>query len=126
MMDVRPIETEADHAWALREVEAYFDREPAPGTPDAARFSVLVTLIEAYEEKTWPIDPPEAIDALHEYLAWRGLGQEDLGRILGSPSLAGAVLDRKTGLTMEQAWRLHQELGIPADILLRPVPLAAE
>ena len=126
MMDVRPIETEADYRWALDQVTPYFDHEPAPGTPEAARFSVLFTLIEAYEDKACPIDMPDPAEALPEILAWRGLNEDDLGRILGSAAAAAAILARKAALTMDQARILHLQLGIPADLLLRPTVLAAE
>ena len=54
-MDVRPLTTEADYDWALAEVAAYFDNQPAPGTPEAARFDVLAALVEHYEARHWPI-----------------------------------------------------------------------
>jgi len=119
-MDVRPVETEADYDWALKEIEAYFDRDPAPGTAEAARFSVLAALIGAYEDKHWAIEAPDPIDAIREVMAQRGLKSADLSRVLGSRSRASEVLNRKRGLTMEQAWKLHVAWGIPADILLRP------
>ena len=52
---IRPIGTEADYDWALKEIEPYFAREPKRGTPQADRFDVLAALIEAYEAKHWPI-----------------------------------------------------------------------
>jgi HTH-type transcriptional regulator/antitoxin HigA len=119
-MDIRPIENEADYDWALREVERYFDAEPAPETPEAARFSVLSTLIAAYEDKRWPIEAPDPIDAIREVMREKSLKPADLGRILGSRSRASELLNRKRGLTMDQAWKLHQEWRIPAEILLRP------
>ena len=45
-MEIRPIHTDDDYKIALREVSAYFDSEPAPGTPDGDRFEVLLTLVE--------------------------------------------------------------------------------
>ena len=51
MMDIRHIRTETDYEWALKEIEAYFAHEPAFGSPEAERFDVLATLIEAYEDK---------------------------------------------------------------------------
>lgn len=125
-MDVCPIQTEADHRWALDQVTPYFDHEPAPGTPEAARFSVLSTLIEAYEDETCPIEMPDPADALPEILAWRGLNEDDLGRILGSPAAAAAILARKAALTIDQARILHEQPSIPADLLLRPAILAAK
>lgn len=57
-MDVRPLATEADYDWALAEIAACFNDQPAPGTPDAARFDVLAALIEHYEARYWPIPRP--------------------------------------------------------------------
>jgi HTH-type transcriptional regulator/antitoxin HigA len=57
-MNVRPIRTEADYDWALKEIARYFDVQPKPGTAEGDRFDVLATLIEAYEEKHWPSGSP--------------------------------------------------------------------
>lgn len=59
-MKIKPIRTNADYDAALRAIEKYFDRPPRKGTPEADRFDVLATLIEANERKRWPIDPPTA------------------------------------------------------------------
>ncbi len=61
---IRPLRSEADYDAALDEIERYFDNEPKPGTPDADRFDLLALVIEDYERKRWPIDPPEPIDAI--------------------------------------------------------------
>jgi HTH-type transcriptional regulator/antitoxin HigA len=119
-MDIRPIKTEADYDWALAEIERYFERTPAPGSPEAARFDVLATLIEAYEARAWPIAAPDPISAIEEVMERRSLRQADLARLLGSRSRASELLRRKRGLTMEQAWKLHVEWNIPAEVLLRP------
>ena len=63
-MNIRPIKSERDYDWALREIERYFEREPRRGTPDADRFDILATLIESYEARYWPIDPPDPIEAI--------------------------------------------------------------
>jgi HTH-type transcriptional regulator / antitoxin HigA len=119
-MDIRPIKTEADYDWALAEIEKYFVKEPAVGSPAAARFDVLAALIEAYEARVWPIEAPDAIDAIRETMEVRHLGQADLAEVLGSRSRASELLRRKRTLTMEQAWKLHQVWHIPAEALLRP------
>ena len=67
-MEIRPIHTEDDYKTALREVSAYFDNEPAPDTPDGDRFEVLLTLVEAYETKHYPIDLPDPVEAIDS--AW--------------------------------------------------------
>lgn len=56
-MDIRPIHTEADHQAALKAVSGYFDQEPEPGTDDADRFEILLTLIQAYEARHFPAEP---------------------------------------------------------------------
>ena len=119
-MDIRPIKTEADYDWALREVEQYFEHEPVLGSEGAKRFDVLSALIESYEAKCWPIEMPDPIAAIQEVMERRSLGQADLARLLGSRSRASEILSRKRALTMDQAWMLHVEWHIPAEILLRP------
>jgi HTH-type transcriptional regulator/antitoxin HigA len=119
-MDVRPIRTEADYDWALKAIEPYFQREPKRGTPEADRFDVLAALIEAYEARHWPVEPPDAVEAIRFRMEMGGFGQADLARLFGSRSRASEILRRKRPLTLEQAWKLHHEWQIPAESLLRP------
>lgn len=119
-MDIRPIKTEADYDWALAEIERYFDNTPPPGSPEAARFDVLAALIEAYEARVWPIEAPDSVSAIVAVMEARALRQADLARLLGSRSRASELLHRKRPLTMDQAWKLHHEWKIPAEVLLRP------
>jgi len=119
-MDVRPIRTEADYDWALKAIEPYFQLEPKRGTPEADRFDVLAALIEAYEARHWPVEPPDAVEAIRFRMEMGGFGQADLARLFGSRSRASEILRRKRPLTLEQAWKLHHEWQIPAESLLRP------
>ena len=123
MIDIRPLKTEADYDWALKEIERYFEEEPDPGTPDADRFDLLALVIEDYENKHWPIDPPAAPEALRARMEQMGLRQKDLAALLGSKARASEVLNRYRHLTLEQAWTLHREWRIPAEVLIRPYPL---
>jgi HTH-type transcriptional regulator/antitoxin HigA len=118
-MDVRPIRTEADYDRTLAEIAPYFQREPEPGTPEADRFDVLATLIAAYEREHWPIDPPDAVDAIRYRMEQAGYTQADLAKLIGSRPRASEILNRKRGLTMEMAWKLHREWNIPAECLIR-------
>jgi HTH-type transcriptional regulator/antitoxin HigA len=61
-MEIKPIRTEADYEAALEEVERLWGAEP--GTPEGDRFAVLLTLAEAYEERQYPILPPDPIEAI--------------------------------------------------------------
>jgi HTH-type transcriptional regulator / antitoxin HigA len=56
---IRPIRTETEYDEALEEIERYFEREPKPGTPEADRFDLLALIVEDYERKRWPFDPPQ-------------------------------------------------------------------
>jgi len=117
-MPLKPIRTRADHDRALAEIERLMGAKR--GSPQADRLEVLAALVAAYEVIHDPIDLPEPIAAIEAHMSDRGLGQADLARLLGSRSLASAILNRKRPLTMEQAWKLHKEWHIPADALLRP------
>lgn len=119
-MDIRPIRTEADYDWALAEIEVYFDNEPGLGTPEADRFDVLFALVESYEEKHWPIDAPDAVSAIRNWMELHGYSQSDLSAVLGSRSRASEVLNRKRPLTLGMAYALHQNWKIPAEILIQP------
>lgn len=118
-MDIRPIRNEADYDAALAEIEQYFEHEPEPGTPQADRFDVLATLIEAYEREHWPIDPPDAVDAIRYRMQQAGYTQADLAEVIGSRPRASEILRRKRGLTMAMAWKLHTKWHIPAESLIR-------
>ena len=120
---VRVLRSEADYDAALEEIERYFEREPEPGTPDADRFDLLALIIEDYDRKRWPIEPPDAIDAIP---LPHGDGRLYPGRSRPparfAPARASDVLKGKRPLTISMAWRLHREWGIPAEALIAPPP----
>jgi HTH-type transcriptional regulator/antitoxin HigA len=118
----RPLRSEADYDAALDEIERYFEKEPKPGTPEADRFDLLALIIEDYERKRWPIEPPDAIDAIRYRMEMSNYTQADLGRLLGSRQRASDILTGKRPLTMRMAWRLYREWGIPAEALIAPPP----
>jgi HTH-type transcriptional regulator / antitoxin HigA len=117
---IRPLHSEADYDVALNEIERYFENEPKPGTLEADRFDLLALIIEDYERKRWPIEPPDTIEAIRYRMETGGYTQADLGRLLGSRQRASDILTRKRPLTMRMAWRLHREWGIPAEALIAP------
>ena len=117
---IRPLRSEADYDAALVEIERYFEKEPKRGTPAADHFDLLALVIEDYERKNWPIDPPDPVAAIRYRMETGGLTQTDLGRLLGSRQRASDILSHKRRLTMQMAWKLHREWDIPADALLKP------
>jgi HTH-type transcriptional regulator/antitoxin HigA len=122
-MEIRPIRTEADYKAALSEVSAYFDNEPAPGTPDGDRFEILLTLVEAYEAKCYPIDLPDPIEAIKFRMDQAGLTPKDLAPAIGRLNRVYEILNRKRPLTLNMIWKLHKKLGIPAECLIQPPKL---
>ena len=117
-MNIHPIRTKADSKRALREVSAYFDNEPEPGSADGDRFEILTTLVEAYEAKHFPIDAPDPIEAIRFRMEQGGLTVKDLVPSIGQPNRVYEVLNRKRGLTLEMIRNLHRNLGIPAESLI--------
>jgi HTH-type transcriptional regulator / antitoxin HigA len=124
-MDMRAIRTEADYDWALAEIEPYFERQPEPGSPEADRFDVLAALVKVYEDQHHPIEAPDPVETIREWMALRGLRQSDLAALFGSKSRASEVLNRKRPLTMEMVFKLSRDWGIPAEALIAPYDLAA-
>lgn len=126
-MEIRPIRTEEDYKVTLRQVSEYFDHEPIPGSPEGDRFEVLLTLVEAYEAKHYPIDLPDPVEAIKFRMDQAGLTPKDLVPAIGRLNRVYEILNRKRPLTLNMIWKLHQELGIPAESLIKPakLPLAA-
>lgn len=124
-MNIRPIRTDADYKAALREVSTYFDQEPEPGTPDGDRFEILLTLVEAYEARHFPIEHPDPVEAIKFRMEQAGLSPKDLVPAIGRLNRVYEILARKRPLTLKMIWRLHEKLGIPAESLIRPPAAAA-
>jgi len=117
-MDIRPVRTKADHRAALKEVERLWEAEP--GTPDGDRVDVLVTLIEAYEAKHFPIPAPDPIAAIEFMMEQKGLTRRDLEPAIGSRGRVSEVLTRKRPLTLPMVRELSALLQIPAAVLVQP------
>jgi HTH-type transcriptional regulator / antitoxin HigA len=117
-MQIKPIKTKADHRAALKEIERLMDAKP--GTPAGDRLDILTTLVERYESQHEPIEPPDPIDALLYYMESRDLKRRDLEPYLGSRARVAEVLNRRRPLTIEMIRKLHNGLGISANVLIRP------
>ncbi len=116
-MDIKPIRTKADHKAALKAIELLMNARA--NTPESDRLDVLVTLIEAYERIHYPMDFPDAVEAIKFAMEQNGLAAKDLEPMIGRLNRVYEVLNRKRGLTLKMIWRLHQGLGIPAESLLK-------
>lgn len=118
-MEIKPIRTKADYQEALREIEQAWGAKQ--GTPEGDRLDVLATLVEAYEQKHFPIDAPDPIEAIRFRLAQQGLDARALVGVIGGRSRVYEVMHRKRALSLEMIRRLNQRFGIPAEVLIRPV-----
>ena len=126
MMDnIRPIRTEDDYDWALREIARYFDDQPAIGSREADRFDVLAALIEDYENRHYPISAPDPVSAIQAHMQMADLKQTALAEILGSRSRASEVLNRKRALTLDMVQKINRAWKIPAEILVQPYHLSS-
>ena len=97
VVKIRPIRTDKDHAGALHRIEALMDAEP--GTAAADELDVLATLVEAYEDRHFPIDEPDPIEAIRFRMDQSGLTRRDLERLhraarprFGSAQSSAAVI----------------------------------
>lgn len=119
-MQIRPIRTDADYKATLKEVSHLMESDPDLGTPEGDRLDVLVTLVQAYEAKHYPIDLPDPIEAIKFRMEQAGLTAKDLEPMIGQRNRVYEILNRKRALTLPMIWKLHQQLGIPAESLIRP------
>lgn len=118
-MEIKPIKTKADYRAVLKEIEPLMMAKA--NTPEGERLDVLVTLVEAYERKHYPIDPPDPIEAIKFEMERRGLTVKDLVPMIGGTNRIYEILNRKRPLSLKMIWRLHKTLGIPAESLIRPM-----
>jgi HTH-type transcriptional regulator / antitoxin HigA len=116
--ELKPIRTETDYEAALGQVERLWGA--LSGTPDGDRLDILATLIDAYETEHYPMDPPDPIEAIKFRMEQQGLTRKDLEPIIGTRTRVAEVLNRKRGLSIDMIRRLHERLGISADVLIRP------
>jgi HTH-type transcriptional regulator / antitoxin HigA len=116
MMNIRPIKTEEDYHNAISRIETLWGAKK--DTPEGDELDLLVTLVESYEMKHYPIVPPDPIDAIKFRMEQMGLTNSDMERYLGSQSRVSEVLNRKRTLSLGMIKSLYKGLKIPAEILL--------
>jgi HTH-type transcriptional regulator/antitoxin HigA len=116
-MEIKPIRTKADYRAALKEIEALMSAERH--TPEGERLDVLVTLVEAYESRHHPLDLPDPVEAIRFRMEQKGLTPKDLVPFIGRINRVYEVLSRRRPLTLAMIQRLHSELGIPAESLIK-------
>ena len=118
MVSVNPIRTEEDYDAALTRLSEIFQAEI--GTPEGDERDILVDLIECYEDRHYPIEPPtDPIASIEFEMDQRGLTLHDLAPYIGGLGKVTAVMSRQEDITMSMARALHKHLGIDAETLLQ-------
>lgn len=111
------IKTEEDYDLALSRIEDLMDAEA--NSPEAEELELLATLVELYENDHYAMDFPEPVEAIKFRMEQLGLNQQNLVPLIGSKSKVSEVLNKKRPLTLSMMRSLHENLGIPAEILLQ-------
>lgn len=120
-MNIKPIKTKRDYEAALKRIAGLMIS--SKNTPKGDELDVLATLVDAYEQKHFPIDNPDPIAAIEHRMEALGFERKDLAPILGSKSRVSEVLSRKRKLTMEMVRNLNAKMGIPARTLIQDYEL---
>ena len=115
-MTIKPIKTERDYEKALKKIEKLWDAKP--DTVRGDRLNVLVTLVEAWEQRHYRMDPPDPIEAIKFRMEQLELKPSDLADILGGRNRVSEILNKKRKLTVEMMRSLRKRLAIPAESLL--------
>lgn len=115
-MDIKPIRSKADYRAALKAVESLMGAKAR--SPEGDRLDVLVTLIEGYERQHFPMDLPDAVEAIKFRMEQQGLTARDLEQFIGPSGRVSEVLNRKRPLSLAMIRRLHDGLKIPYESLL--------
>ena len=117
-MNIKPIKTKADYRATLSEVETLMGAKAK--SVDGERLDILVTLVEAYERKHFPLEHPDPVEAIKFQMDQKGLTPKDLEPMIGRLNRVYEILNYKRPLTLKMIWNLHRGLGIPAESLIRP------
>ena len=116
-MEIKPIKTAADHRAALREIDQLWNAQP--DTPEGDRVDMLITLVDAWEDKHEPIGPPDPIEAIKLRMEEQDLTRKDMETYLGSRQRVSDILNRKRPLSLTMIRKLSRGLGIPAEVLIQ-------
>ena len=115
-MNIHPIKTERDYDSALDEIERLWG---APeDTPEGDYLDVLLVLVDNYESKYHPIDPPDPVEAIKFRMEQLNITRKDLEQIIGSRWRVSEIFSRKRTLTLPMIRRLHNTLNIPLESLV--------
>ena len=115
-MKPKILKTGEEYKAALKLVERLMDAEQ--GTPDEDDLELWSLLVEEYENRHFPMDPPDPIEAIRFRMDQMGLRQKDLTKYISAKSKVSEIMNRKRPLSLSMIRSLHKHLGIPAEVLV--------
>lgn len=115
-MEIGPIKTNKDYEIALNRLDELMDAKR--GTPEGDEHEILATLIDAYEDRRFPIDTPNPVAAIKFRMEQLGYSRRDLEPFIATRARVSEVLNRKRGLSIRQIRQLHAGLNIPLENLI--------
>lgn len=115
-MELKPIKTDADYRAALKRLEQVFDAKL--GTPESDELEILGLMVDDYENKYYPIEAPDPIEAIKIRMEEMQLKQVDLISEIGGKSRVSEILNRKRRLTVDMIRKLTTRLNISAKVLI--------
>jgi HTH-type transcriptional regulator / antitoxin HigA len=117
-MELKIIKTKKQYEQFLNWVDAQFNNKVKSNTLQGEKLQVALLLIKQYEDANYPIPLPDPIDAIKVKMNELGLKNKDLVGKIGSKGYVSSLLNKKKPLTLALAKLFHQELNIPAEVLL--------
>lgn len=116
-MDIRLIKTEEVYQDALSSLDQIFDARE--GSEESDEADILALLIDEYENKHYPIETPDPIEAIKIRMEEMQLKQKDIASALGGKNRASEILNRKRKLTVDMIRNLTERLNLSASLLIK-------
>ena len=121
IMKIQPINTKRDYEKALASIDRLWNAKP--NTEEGDILDILVTLVEVYENKHFPMLPPDPIEAIRFRMEQMGLDKSDIVSILGGENRVSEIFHRKRKLNLKMIRNLHDKLNIPYESLIERIPV---
>lgn len=117
---LKPVKTKKDYETALERCFQLMQKDIKANSKIADELEVLSILVKNYEEKHYPVPPPNPIAAIKFQLEQKGLDEKELNKLLGGRSRKSEILSGRRKLSLNMIRTLRHKLNISADILIEP------
>lgn len=116
---LKPIKNKKQYEEALSRAYALMQKELKPSSKESDELEVLSILLKEYEQKLFPVPKPNPLEAIKFRLEQMEITEAELSEILGYRSRKSEILSGKRKLSLSMIRKLHETLGIPADVLIQ-------